>query len=149
MLAFNLLPKTLIKYLPMTSIKAIVAGSLFIIVVILLMQLAYIFIAVGYNSLANHYPFLNDISDYFRYFIGIPVFMMIMFFGGYITADIANTRVLLHCIAVGIITAGGMILLALQNSNLTLTGIFIFLLALAATTAGGLHWKRSHTINNT
>ncbi len=133
----------------MRSIKAIVAGSLFIIVVILLMQLAFIFIAVGYNSLAKYYPFLNDITGYFRYFIGIPVFMVIMFFGGYITAHIANTRVLLHCIAVGIITAGGMILLTLQNSNLTLTGIAIFLLALAATTAGGLHWKRDTKINNT
>ena len=132
----------------MRSIKAIVAGSLFIIVVILLMQLAYIFIAVGYNSLAHHYPFLNEISGYFRYFIVIPVFMVIMFFGGYITADIANTRVLLHCIAVGIITAGGTIWLALQNSNLTLTGILIFILAIAATLAGGLHWKRGHKINN-
>ena len=133
----------------MRSIKAIVAGSLFIIVVILLMQLAYIFIAVGYNSLANHYPFLNDISGYFRYIIGIPVFMVIMFFGGYITADVANTRVLLHCIAVGILTAGGMILLALQNSNLTLTGIIIFILALAATIAGGLHYERSNKSNST
>jgi hypothetical protein len=132
----------------MRSIKAIVTGSLFIIVVILLMQLAYIFIAVGYNSLAHHYPFLNEISGYFRYFIVIPVFMVIMFFGGYITADIANTRVLLHCIAVGIITAGGTIWLALQNSNLTLTGILIFILALGATLAGGLHWKRGHKINN-
>jgi hypothetical protein len=128
--------------------KAIIAGSLFIVVVILLMQLAYIFIAVGYNSLGHHYPFLNDISGYFRYFIGIPVVVVIMFFGGYITADIARTRVLLHCITVGIITAGGMILLALTNSNLTLTGIVLFLLALAATTAGGLHWKRGQKINN-
>ena len=132
----------------MRSMKAIIAGSLFIVVVILLMQLAYIFIAVGYNSLGHHYPFLNDISGYFRYFIGIPVVVVIMFFGGYITADIARTRVLLHCIAAGIITAGGMILLALQNSNLTLTGIILFILALAATTAGGLYWKRGHKINN-
>jgi len=128
----------------MKSIKAIVAGSLFIIVVILLMQLAYIFIAVGYNSLAKHYPFLNDISGYFRYFIGIPVFMLTMFFGGYITAHVATTRVLPHCIAVGTITAGGMIWLAMKNSNLTLTGIVIFILALVATSAGGLYWKRDN-----
>jgi len=126
----------------MKSIKAIVAGSLFIIFVILLMQLAYIFIAVGYNSIAKHYPFLNDISGYFRYFIGIPVFMLTMFLGGYITAHVATTRVLLHCIAVGTVTAGGMILLAMKNSNLTLTGIVIFILALVATSAGGLYWKR-------
>jgi len=129
----------------MRSIKAIVAGSLFIIFVILLMQLAYIFIAVGYNSIAKHYPFLNEISGYFRYFIGIPVFLLTMFFGGYITAHVANTRVLLHCMTVGMITAGGMILLAMKNSNLTLTGIAIFILAIIATTAGGLHWKRDNT----
>jgi len=129
----------------MRSIKAIVAGSLFIILVILLMQLAYIFIAVGYNSIAKHYPFLNEISGYFRYFIGIPVFLLTMFFGGYITAHVANTRVLLHCMTVGMITAGGMILLAMKNSNLTLTGIAIFILAIIATTAGGLHWKRDNT----
>jgi hypothetical protein len=128
----------------MKSIRAIVAGSLFIIVVILLMQLAYIFIAVGYNSLAKHYPFLNDISGYFRYFIGIPVFMLTMFVGGYITAHVATTRVLLHCIAVGAITAGGMIWLAMKNSNLTLTGIAIFILAMVATAAGGLYWKRDN-----
>lgn len=129
----------------MRSIKAIVAGSLFIIFVILLMQLAYIFIAVGYNSIAKHYPFLNEISGYYRYFIGIPVFLLTMFFGGYITAHVANTRVLLHCMTVGMITAGGMILLAMKNSNLTLTGIAIFILAIIATTAGGLHWKRDNT----
>ncbi len=131
----------------MRSIKAIIAGSLFIVVVILLMQLAYIFIAVGYNSLAKHYPLLNDISGYFRYIIGIPAFMLIMFVGGYITAAIANSKVLLHCLAVGFITAGGMILMALQNTNLTLTGIVVFILALGSTAAGGLYWQRSSKTN--
>jgi len=81
-----------VEYASMRSIKAIIAGSLFIIAAILLMQLAYVFIAVGYNSLAKHYPFLNDISGYFRYFIGIPVFMLIMFSGGCITAYIADSK---------------------------------------------------------
>ena len=129
----------------MRSIKAIVAGCLFIIVVILLMQLAFIFIAVGYNALAKDYPFLNEISGSFRYIIGIPIFMVIMFFGGYLTATIADTRVLvrvlLHCLAVGLITTGGMMYSALENTNLTLTGIVVFLLALVATAAGGLYWQ--------
>ena len=128
----------------MKSIKAIVAGCLFIIVVILLMQLAYIFIAVGYNSLAKHYPVLNEISGYFRFLVGIPVFMAVMFVGGYITASIAASRVLLHCLAVGMITAGGMILLALENTELTLTGMVVFILSLATTAAGGLYWSREN-----
>ena len=128
----------------MRSIKAIVAGSLFIVIVILLMQLAYIFIAVGYNSLAKHYPVLHEITGYLRYLIGIPVLMLIMFAGGYITAAVANNRVLLHCLAVGLITAGGMTWLALENTYLTLTGMVVLILSLAATTAGGLYWSREN-----
>ncbi len=132
----------------MRSIKAIVAGSAFIIIVILFLQLAYIFIAVGYNALAADYPVLNEITGLFRYLIGIPVFMVIMFVGGFITANIARKKVWLHCIAVSLITVGGMMYSAMENSNLTLTGIVVTVLALSATTAGGLYWQRSNKINN-
>ncbi len=128
----------------MKSLKAVAAGCLFIIITSLLMQLIFIFIAVGYNAIARDYPFLHDISGSFRYFIGIPVFLLIMFCGGYITAYIANTKVLFHCAAVGIITAGGMMFSALENSNLTLTGIIVLILALGATAAGGLYWQRDN-----
>ncbi len=131
----------------MRSIKAIVAGCAFIIFVILLMQLAYIFIAVGYNALAKDYPFLNDISGSFRYLIGIPVFVAVMFVGGYITANIATAKVIPHCIAVGFITAGGMMYSAMVNSSLTTTGIVVFILALAATTAGGLYWQHDNKLH--
>lgn len=132
----------------MRSLKAIIAGCVFIIVVILLMQLLYIFVAVGYNALAKGYPFLNDISGLFRYLVGIPVFVVIMFSGGYITAIIAgegrNIKVWPQCMAVGLITAGGMIYTAMENASLTITGIVVLVLALAATTAGGLYWQNDN-----
>lgn len=128
------------------SIKAIAVGCLFVVIVILLMQLLYIFVAVGYNALAKDFPFLNDISGAFRYIIGIPVFIAVMFAGGYLTATIAGVedkmKVWFHCMAVGLITAGGMMYSAMENSSLTLTGIVVFILALAATTAGGLYWQK-------
>ena len=130
----------------MRSIKAIVAGCVFIIVVILLLQLVYIFIAVGYNALAKDYPYLNDIAGSFRYIIGIPVFVATMFIGGYITANIANTKVLLHCLAVGLTTAGGMIYPTLENSDITTTGIVIFILSIVATAAGGWYWQKGNII---
>lgn len=43
----------------MRSIKAIVVGSLFIVVVFLILKLAYVFIAVGYNTLAADFLFLK------------------------------------------------------------------------------------------
>jgi len=131
----------------MKSIKAIAAGSLFIIVVILFLQLAYIFIAVAYNALAKDYAFLNDISGYFRYLIGIPVFMAVMFAGGYITANIARKKVWLHCMVVSLLTTGGMMWSALANTNLTTTGIVVFILALVATIAGGWYWQKDNRIN--
>lgn len=126
----------------MRSIKAVVVGSLFIIIVGLLVQLAYVFLAVGYTSLAKSYPFLNDISIYFRYLIGIPVFFLIMFIGGYITADLAKHKALLHCLVVAFITIGVMMISALENMQLTVSGLVISVLALAATLAGGWYWQR-------
>ena len=131
----------------MRSIKAIIAGCVFIVVVILFLQLAYIFIAVGYNALAADFPFLNDITDIFRYLVGIPVFMITIFAGGYITASVANMhtnlKVWLHCFAVGFITVGGMMYFAMDNSSLTLTGIVVAILALSASSAGGFYWLRA------
>ena len=126
----------------MRSIKAVVVGSLFIIIVGLLVQLAYVFLAVGYTSLAKSYPFLNDISIYFRYLIGIPVFFLVMFIGGYITADLAKHKALLHCLVVAFITIGVMMISALENMQLTVSGLVISVLALAATLAGGWYWQR-------
>lgn len=132
----------------MKSIKAVIAGCLFIVLVILLLQLVYIFIAVGYNALAQDFPLLNDISKYFRYIIGIPVFVAIMFTGGYVTASIANihssSKVWLNSITVGLITVGGMMYSAMENASLTVTGIVVAVLALSATSAGGLYWLRGN-----
>ena len=127
----------------MRSIKAIIAGSLFIIVVGLFVELAYIFLAVGYNSLAKSYPFLNVISSYFRYLIGIPVIFLVMFIGGVITADLAQQKVLLHCLIVAGITVGIMILTAMENMQITFSGLVVSLLSLAATVLGGLYWQRN------
>lgn len=129
----------------MRSIKAIVVGCLFILIVGLLVQLAYVFLAVGYNSLAKSFPFLNDISIYFRYLIGIPVFFLIMFIGGYITADLAKQKALLHCLVVAFITIGVMMISALENMQLTITGLVVSLLALVSTLLGGWYWQKDQT----
>lgn len=127
----------------MRSLKAIVAGSLFIIIVSLLIELAYIFLAVGYNSLAKSYPWLSEISIYFRYVIGIPVLFLIMFIGGYITADLARQKVLLHCLLVAVIINGLMMASALENRELTLSGLVVSALAVASTLSGGWYWQRA------
>ena len=131
----------------MKSLIAIVAGSAFIIIAILFLQLAYIFVAVAYNALAKDFLFLNEISGYFRYIVGIPVFMATMFAGGYITAHIADmdtyVKTWLHSLVVGLITVGGMMYSAMVNSTLTITGIVVIVLALSATAAGSYYWQKN------
>lgn len=126
----------------MRSIKAVVAGVLFIVVAGLVIQLAYIFLAVGYNSLARNYPFLYEISIYFRYLIGIPSFFLVMFVGGLITADIAQKKVLLHCLLVALITIGMMLASVVDYMDLTFSGLVVFVLAATSTVAGGWYWQR-------
>lgn len=130
----------------MRSIRAIVVGSVFVIVVVVLMQLAYVFIAVGYNALAAEFQFLKDITGIFRYLLAFPILMITMFLGGYITADIANVttkiKVGLHCFAMGFITVAGTMYFAMDNSDLTLTGIAVVILSISASSAGGLYWLR-------
>lgn len=132
----------------MRSIKAIVAGSVFIFFALSLMGLIAIFMAVGYNALAAKSPFLSDITFLFRYLVGIPVFMIIMFAGGYITADIANTnekiKVLLHCFTVVLITLIITMYSGMKYSSLTLTGVVIIILSFSASSAGGFHWLRGN-----
>ena len=125
---------------------------MFILIAVLLSGLIYIFIAVAYNKIAVDFPSLHDITGLFRYFIGIPVFIITMFAGGYITAHVADmhtkTKVLFHCLFMGLITVGGMMYPALENANLTLTGIVIIILALSASSAGGIYWLRRNKIKS-
>ena len=125
----------------MKSIKAVFFGCLFIIFVGLVLQLAYIFLAVGYIELAQSFPFLNEIDEYFRYLVGFPIFFLIMFVGGYITADIAEKNVLLPCFIVGLLTAGSMLASAIYDYELTTSGYFLFGLALVLPMAGGWYWQ--------
>lgn len=126
----------------MRSLKAILAGSLFIVIVGLLIELAYVFLAVGYNTLAKDYPVLNDLGNYFRYLLGIPLIFIVMFIGGVITADLAKQHVLLHCLVVAVITIGVMMVTAMENMQMTLSGFIISLLAMLATVGGGWYWQR-------
>ena len=88
---------------------------------------------------------MDEIGIYFRFLIGIPIIFLIMFIGGYITADIARQKVQLHCLIVALLTVGTMTVSALDQAELTFTGFAVFVLALAATMVGGLFWQRGQS----
>lgn len=127
----------------MKSLKSITAGISFIIIAILLMQLAYLIIIVGFNNLAKDYPTLNNINGTVGYLITTSVLIFIMFLGGYITALLAEKKKLLHCSIVGLITTGVMMWMALENSKLTSNGILINGLMLVSTIIGGYYQNKN------
>jgi len=129
----------------MKYIKAILAGSLFIIVIGLVLQLVFIFAAVGYNELAKMWPDLNDFRIYFRYLLGMPIYILLMFLGGYITAAISKQHVYLNCLIVALITIAITITSALSYSDLTVSGVVVIVLSLLGTLAGGAYWARHNS----
>ena len=130
----------------MKSLLSVLSGSVLVIVALLFLQLIYILIAVAYNAMALDYPFLNEITGVFRYIIGLPLIMLTMFAGGYVTASILKMRTALalwiHCATVGLITSGGMMYSAIQSASLTLTGVVLIVVAVGASSAGGFYWLR-------
>lgn len=127
----------------MKDVKAIMSGSIFIGVSILVLQLVVLFAMVAYNIAAKDYPFLKDISgDLYRYLLGIPIFIIVMFLGGYLTAAVGQGKVLQNCLMVGVITSAATMFLALENAVLTTTGIVMIVLMIGATVLGGMYWQR-------
>jgi len=128
-----------VKYL-----SAIFTGAIFIIMVMICLQLAFVFVAVGYNALAIRYEVLNSVTGYFRYLIGIPLLLLVSFFGGYIAAAMAKKRtnyvVWIVCSSAALISQGGMLFTTLEFSKITLTGIVVILLSIIGAITGGQHW---------
>ena len=129
----------------MNSLKSISSGVSFIFIASMLLQLGYIFVVVGYNSVAKNYPFLKGIDWIFQYLLTMPIVILIMFFGGYLAAAIAKYKVIIHSFLVGFITLVVMMWMALQNAQLTSKGLIINLLMLLASTAGGYYWRKKNT----
>ena len=123
------------------SIKAIFTGSLFIFVAMLLLQLVALFAMVGFKALSKDYPFLIELGGVFRYLLGLPLFLLIMFVGGAITAYIAKAKVLLHCSIVGLLTTGAMFWWAAEDAALSNTGLIMMVLMILTSLIGGKFWQ--------
>ncbi|HIO97543.1 MAG TPA: hypothetical protein EYG71_06410 [Leucothrix sp.] len=119
------------------------------IIASLLMKIAYIFLAATFHNASVHYPFLNNMGGLFRYLIALPVFVAIMFSGGYITAGIVRRKTLIHSLLVGLVTACIMMIVALQTAEgITKTNLVTYFVMVLATTAGGYYWKRRRRLTS-
>ncbi len=118
------------------------SGIAFIIIAMLLIQLIFLLLAVAYNMVASEYLFLKNIQWIFKYLLGVPIFVAIMFIGGYITTSIAQSKSIINNIIVGSVVVVSMMWSALANAELTLSGVVISLVMMGVVIFGGAYPKR-------
>ena len=133
---------------PMRSLKSLAAGFFYIVILGLTLQLVYMFIAIGYADLSAAYPWIKSIGAYLGYATGIAVFFLLMASGGYITASIAKSRIVIHCCIVGASTTLLSLLSSQNNDELTYLGMLFVVAGIVFTVIGGQYWRRSAQADN-
>lgn len=126
----------------MKSVKALLIGGVFIVVSMLLFQLLYLFIVVAYNSLVQDVGLIQGLDAYLGLLLNVPVYLVIMFFGGYLTAEYAEQRVVLHGLLLGIATSLAFLAMAVQNAELSIKGLLVIALSISAAMAGSIYWRK-------
>lgn len=126
----------------MIKLKALLAGIATIVILGLVMQLIYIFIAVGYVEVLKLYPGFAAVGDPLAKVAFWLAFVAVMALGGYLTAEVAGGRALLHAALVGGVTTVGSLLTSLDAGEITHGGVVFVLGGLLFATLGGYYWQR-------
>ncbi|MDF1528731.1 MAG: hypothetical protein P1R74_06340 [Sedimenticola sp.] len=118
------------------SWKALLAGSIFILIFGLVMQLVFVSFAAGQMILAQHFPDWTKLTRAAVYALGLLLFFFTMALGGYITARIATRKIMLHGTLVALLTGGVSFAQSLSVGGLTLFGALFFILGIPFTLVG-------------
>jgi hypothetical protein len=126
----------------MQYLKAFLAGFFFIVVFGLCIQLAYMFLAMGYVELVKALPWVSTFGGYVSYLVGFVVYFLLMASGGFLTTSIAKKNMVVMCFLVGISSAG-LSALSLQNTSEYTVFIILFVVSgVLFTIVGGWYAKR-------
>ena len=126
----------------MQYLKAYLAGFFFIVVVGLCIQLAYMFLAMGYVYLVTAFPWVATFGGYASYLVGIVVYFLLMASGGFLTTSIAKKKMVVMCSLVGL-SSTGLSAFSLQNTSDYTVFIMLFVgSGILFTIAGGWYAKR-------
>ncbi|MCW8907401.1 MAG: hypothetical protein OQL28_09125 [Sedimenticola sp.] len=126
------------------SVKALLSGSLTILVLGLLMQLLFVAIAVGQLIFTRHFPGLEWLAQGLLYLCGLLLLLLTMAGGGYVAAWVASERLYLHAALAALIGGGISFVQSLGVGGLTLTGVLLFLLGVPFALAGS--WLRQRQL---
>lgn len=126
----------------MQSLKALLAGFFYIVILGLVIQLIFMFVAMGYTELTNAYPWVSAFGGYVGYAVGIVVYFLLMASGGLITASLAKNNTLIHCFIIGASTTLLSVLSSQNNDELTYFSLVFVIAGIIFTMAGGAYWNK-------
>jgi hypothetical protein len=130
----------------MQSLKSLLTGFFYIVALGLVIQLAFMFLAMGYTELTKTHPWVSTFGAYVGYSAGIIVYFLLMASGGLLTAALARKNILIHCFIVGASTTSLSVLSSQNNDELTYLSLVFVITGIAFTIAGGEYWKQRYSI---
>lgn len=128
----------------MQSLKSLLAGFFYIIILGLIIQLIFMFLAMGYTELTKAHPWVSVFGGYVGYAAGVIVYFLLMASGGLLTAVLAKKNILIHCFIVGSSTTLLSVLSSQNNDELTYLSLIFVVAGIFFTLAGGEYWKRKY-----
>jgi len=125
--------------------KAVSVGIAVVVVLGLMLQLAFTSVVVGQMALSRNYPEYSSIIKAVPYLVGFGGFFLVMAMGGYVTASIALTRVVLNALIVGAVTAGFSLWLSVGAGEIKLVSLIFFVSGVFFCVSGALLWRTRQT----
>ncbi len=129
----------------MVSFKALIVGLIVTILVGLFAQAIYVLLASYIGMAASDYGFVSNYKQELWFIFAILVFCLSMFFGGVVTATIADHKLVYHAAAVGCMASLASILSSATSGGLTLMAGVMVVLGTVFAALGGLIIKRAAT----
>ncbi|WP_428609683.1 hypothetical protein [Sedimenticola sp.] len=126
------------------SWKALLFGGATILILGLMMQLAFLIIAVWQVMLIKRFPESTAWAQAGLYLIGVLLFFTTMAVGGYVTARVAGRRLIWHGTVVAVTAGSVSFIQSLNVGGLTLSGALLFLLGIPFTLVGCWISRRRH-----
>ncbi|TVO70054.1 hypothetical protein [Sedimenticola selenatireducens] len=122
------------------SWKALLAGTVTILVFGLIMQLVFVSTAAGQMIFSQHFPQWAQVTQWALYALGLLLFLLTMSLGGYIAARLAKQHLLFHGVLVAVLTGSVTFAQSLSVGGLTWFGLVFFILGIPFTLFGCWYW---------
>ena len=132
----------------MNSIKALLFGFFYVVILGLIIQLVFIFLAMGYTELLKDYPTVEMVARIVSYIIGITVYFLLMATAGFLTASIAKKNTTLHGIIISVSSIGLSLLSSINEDEFTWISLIFFILGVTFTLMGTRRWQQSQAVSS-